>query len=154
TAEAASHRGGRGGKGGDLLYRWGNPRAYRAGTKTDQKLFSQHNAQWIPKGLSGAGNILLFNNGVGRPDGSYSSVDELVVPVDAQGRYPFKPGSACGPDRPIWSYTAPKKGDFFSSFISGAQRLANGNTLICSGANGTIFEVTPGKEVVWKYVNP
>jgi hypothetical protein len=39
-------------------------------------------------------------------------------------------------------------------FISGAQRLPNGNTLICSGANGTIFEVTPKKKVVWKYVNP
>ena len=64
------------------------------------------------------------------------------------------PGTACGPDRPVWSYTAPKKDEFFSSFISGAQRLANGNTLICSGANGTVFEVTPEKEIVWKYVNP
>jgi hypothetical protein len=154
TAEAAGHQGGRGGKGGDLLYRWGNPRAYRAGTKADQRLFSQHNAHWIPKGLAGAGHILLFNNGVQRPGGSYSSVDELVLPVDSQGRYPFKSGTACGPDRPIWSYTAPTKGEFFSSFISGAQRLANGNTLICSGANGTVFEVTPKKEVVWKYLNP
>ena len=51
-------------------------------------------------------------------------------------------------------YTAPKKTDFYSSFISGAQRLSNGNTLICSGTNGTIFEVTPDKEIVWKYVNP
>jgi hypothetical protein len=154
TAEAASHQGGRSGKGGDLLYRWGNPRAYRAGTKADQKLYSQHNAHWILKGLAGAGHILLFNNGVERSDGSYSSVDELVLPVDSQGRYLFKPGTACGPDRPVWSYTAPKKDDFFSSFISGAQRLTNGNTLICSGANGTVFEVTPEKEIVWKYVNP
>src|SRR5207253_9990512 len=53
-----------------------------------------------------------------------------------------------------WSYTAPKKNDFFSRYISGAQRLANGNTLICSRANGTVFEVTPEKEIVWKYVNP
>ena len=154
TAEAAGHKGGRGGKGGDLLYRWGNPRTYRAGTKADQKLFSQHNAHWIPKGLAGAGHILLFNNGVGRPGGNHSSVDELELPVDAQGRYLYKPGAVWGPDRPVWSYAAPRKADFFSSFISGAQRLANGNTLICSGANGTVFEVTPEKEIVWKYVNP
>ena len=56
--------------------------------------------------------------------------------------------------RLVWSYSAPKKGDFYSFFISGAQRLPNGNTLICSGASGTIFEVTPDKEVVWKYTNP
>jgi hypothetical protein len=154
TAEAASHKGGRGGKGGDLLYRWGNPRAYRAGTKADQRLFSQHNAHWIPKGLPGAGHLLVFNNGSGRPGGNYSSVDELVLPVDSQGRYTREPGKAYGPHEPIWSYTAPKKSDFYSFFISGAQRLANGNTLICSGANGTFFEVTPEKETVWKYVNP
>lgn len=154
TAEAASHQGGRSGKGGDLLYRWGNSRAYRAGTKADQKLYNQHNAHWIPRGLPGTGHILVFNNGPDRPGGNHSSVDELALPVDSHGRYPFKPGKAHGPDRPVWSYSAPKKDEFYSSFISGAQRLANGNTLICSGANGTFFEVTPEKEIVWKYVNP
>ena len=154
TAEAAGHAGGRSGKGGDLIYRWGNPRAYRAGKKEDQKLFAQHNAHWIGKGLPGEGHVLVFNNGGNRPDGSYSSVDELVLPVDAQGRYEFAPGAAYGPDEPVWSYTAPKKTDFYSFFISGAQRLASGNTLICSGATGTIFEVTSDKDVVWKYANP
>jgi hypothetical protein len=154
SSEAAGHSGGRYGKGGDLLYRYGNPRAYRAGTKADRKLFSQHNAHWIPKGLPGAGHLLLFNNGPDRPDGSYSSVDELVLPTDSQGHYVRQPGKAFGPDQAIWSYAAPKKEEFFSSFISGAQRLVNGNTLICSGANGTVFEVTPEKEIVWKYVNP
>jgi hypothetical protein len=154
TAQAAGHTGGRRGRGGDLLYRWGNPRAYRAGTKADRKLFSQHNAHWIPAGLPGAGHLLLFNNGGERPDGKYSSVDELVLPADSQGRYTRQPGTAYGPAQPVWSYTAPKKAEFYSSFISGAQRLSNGNTLICSGANGTIFEVTPEKAIVWKYVNP
>src|SRR5262245_4432323 len=155
TAEAASHKGGKSGKGGDLLYRYGNPRAYRAGTEKDQKLFRQHNAHWIPKGHPGEGNLLVFNNGRDRPGSApYSSVDELALPVDADGRYAHKPGTAYGPDKPVWSYVAPKKEEFYSSFISGAQRLPNGNTLICSGANGTIFEVTPSKEVVWKYVNP
>src|SRR5262249_57572148 len=63
-------------------------------------------------------------------------------------------GKAFGRDRPAWTYAARKKSDLYSSFISGAHRLPNGNTFICSGANGTIFEVTPKKEMVWKYLNP
>jgi hypothetical protein len=154
TAEAASHQGGRSGKGGDLLYRWGNPRAYRAGTVKDQKLFYQHNAHWIPKGLPGAGHVIVFNNGRRRTGGAHSSVDELVLPVDAEGRYEHKPGTAFGPDKPIWSYSAAKKSEFYAEFISGAHRLPNGNTFICAGPSGTIFEVTPEKDVVWKYLNP
>ena len=154
TAEAAGHSGGRSGKGGDLLYRWGNPHVYRAGTRADQRLFAQHNAQWIRPGLPGEGHILVFNNGGHRPDGDYSSVDEIVLPVDGQGRYARKPQGAYGPDKAVWSYSAATKSDFYSSFISGTHRLPNGNTMICSGANGTLFEVTPDKQVVWKYVNP
>jgi Arylsulfotransferase (ASST) len=153
TAEAASHRGGRSGKGGDLLYRWGNPWTYRAGTVADQKLFAQHDARWIPKGLPGEGHLLVFNNGWHRPGGDSSSVDEVLLPVDEEGRY-FKKGAAFGPDQPVWSYAAPKKSDFNCTFMSGAQRLPNGNTLICSGPDGTIFEVTPKNEIVWKYANP
>jgi hypothetical protein len=154
TAEAASHKGGRSGNGGDLLYRWGNPRAYRNGSKTEQQLFNQHNAHWIAPGLSGEGHILIFNNGSGRPGGPYSSVDEIVPPVDPQGQYIRSRRGPYGPDKPVWTYTAPKKSDFYSFFISGAQRLPNGNTLICTGASGTVFEVTLEKEVVWKYINP
>ena len=123
-AEAAGHEGGKYGKGGDLLYRWGNPQAYRAGKATDQQLFGQHNAHWIPKGLPGAGHVLVFNNGLGRKDGNYSSVDEIVLPVDAKGHYPLKAGTAFGPDKALWVYTAPNKSDFYAGIISGAQRLA------------------------------
>jgi hypothetical protein len=154
TAEAASHKGGKRGMGGDLLYRWGNPRAYRAGTNVDQRLFSQHNAHWIPKGHPGEGHILIFNNGGGRQDGAYSSVDEIEPPLNSDGTYARNPGLAFGPEKALWSYTAPNKQEFFSMLISGAQRLPNGNTLVCSGMSGTVFEVDKEGETVWKYVNP
>jgi hypothetical protein len=97
--------------------------------------------------------VLVFNNGP-RPGGAYSSVDEIVLPVDSEGRYDYSPGKAYGPKEPVWSYTTPKKTDFFAIMMSGAQRLPNGNTLIATGFSGTIFEVTPEREVVWKYNVP
>jgi hypothetical protein len=153
-AQAAGHEGGRQGKGGDLLYRWGNPRAYGRGKKADQQLFSQHDAHWIPKGLPGAGRLLVFNNGCHRSDGEYSSVDEIAPPVNANGHYSLEDGAAFGPAKPVWTYSAANKTDFYSVIVSGAQRLANGNTLICSGVFGVISEVTPNHELVWRFKNP
>ncbi len=150
TAQAASHSGGNSGQGGDLLYRWGNPQTYDAGSPADQQLFVQHDAQWIESGSPGAGNILIFNNGQGRSDGDYSSVDEIVPPVDGVGAYTLS-GSAYGPAAPTWSYTDANPTDFYATNISGAQRLSNGNTLICDGPSGYFFQVTAGKQVVWSY---
>ncbi|MCP4044018.1 MAG: hypothetical protein GY731_19015, partial [Gammaproteobacteria bacterium] len=146
TAEAAGHTGGNRGNGGDLLYRWGNPQAYDAGNAGDQQLFVQHDAQWIPSGYPGAGNILVFNNGAGRPDGNYSSVDEISPPVDNDGNY-----TGYGPTAPVWSYTADTPTDFYATNISGAQRLPSGNTLICNGPAGYLFEVTTTGDIVWEY---
>ena len=154
TTQAAGKTGGRGGKGGDLLYRWGNPRTYKSGTAEDQQLFGQHNAHWIPRGLAGAGHILIFNNGDTRPTQRYSSVEEIVLPADANGRYTLGPAKRYGPERPVWSYAAANRPDFYSANISGAIRLPNGNTLICSGAQGIVFEVTPQNKVVWQYNLP
>ena len=151
TQEAAGHTGGNSGKGGDLLYRWGNPAAYRRGTTADRQLFQQHDAQWIPDGYPGAGHILIFNNGLDR---GYSTVEEIVPPMDERGNYMIAPGRAFGPDKPVWRYQAANPTDFYSSEISGAHRLPNGNTLICAGVRGTFFEVTPAGETVWEYVNP
>ena len=141
TAQAAGRTGGKSGKGGDLLWRYGNPQTWNAGGASKQTLQWQHNIQWIADGLPGAGNLLVFNNGWGRPDGSsWSSVLEI------------KP-TTYGQATPVWSYGSPKAG-FFSPIISGMQRQANGNTLICEGVKGNVFEVTPAGKVVWRYVNP
>jgi hypothetical protein len=152
--QAATHEGGRSGKGGDLLYRWGHPMNYRAGDPADRALYYQHDVRWIPPGSPGAGNLTLFNNGGGRPDGDYSAVLELVTPLQEHGTYAREPGQPFGPAAPVWQYTAPEKAEFFSSFISGAQRLPNGNTLICQGEAGRVFEVTPDGQIVWEYWNP
>ncbi|MBD3299695.1 MAG: hypothetical protein GF341_13645 [candidate division Zixibacteria bacterium] len=155
SAEAAGHSGGDALMGGDILYRWGNPIAYRAGDQFDQKLFGQHDARWVPNGLPGAGNILVFNNGGGRPDGDYSSVDEITTTITIDGRYPQpRSGQPHKPDTLTWSYMADPPTDWFAINISGAHRLPNGNTFICSGPDGVFFEVTPDTQTVWRYVNP
>ena len=151
TAESAGHTGGRSGKGGDLLYRWGNPAAYRRGMAADRQLIQQHDAQWIPAGCPGAGHITVFNNGYER---GWSSIEEIVPPLESGGCYTLAAGQAFGPDKPVWHYQATNRTDFFSSEISGAHRLPNGNTLICAGVIGHLFEVTPQGETVWQYVNP
>jgi len=153
TEEATGHYGGNSGKGGDLLYRWGNPAAYRRGTSNDRKLFAQHDASWIKPGCPGEGNILVFNNGQGRPEGQYSSVDEFIPPVDKTGHYYLEPDTAYGPEELAWSYSATNPFDFFAGYLSSAQRLLNGNTLICDGDHGHFFEVTEEKKTVWMYQN-
>ena len=151
--QAAGHTGGKGGRGGDLLYRWGNPAAYRAGRAADQQLYWAHQTQWIKPGLPGAGNILLFNNGAGYPGNQrfYSSIDEIAAPGAAAG-YQLPAGAAAPPA--LWSYTAQPPEGWYSDQQSGAQRLPNGNTLIVDTPKGTIFEVTPAGKTVWKYINP
>jgi len=136
---------------GDLLYRWGNPRAYGMGTIADQKFFNQHNTRWIAPGLPGEGNILVYNNGNGRPGGSFSSVEELVPPVNPDGTYTRASGEPFGPDAPDWICDNAGGAMFYSSFISGAQRLPNGNTLVCVGATGRFLELTPDCDIDWEF---
>ncbi|PHS10034.1 MAG: hypothetical protein COA88_03120 [Kordia sp.] len=154
TAQATSNIGGTYGKGGNLLYRWGNPQAYDQGTITDQKLFLQHHTHWIEDGLTDAGKILMFNNQAGTPNNqNYSTVNEMSPPVDANGFYSYN-GGAYGPTDFDWTYQATNPTDFFSNIISGAQRLPNGNTLVCEGVGGRFFEVDTNGTTVWEYINP
>lgn len=151
TSEAKTHLGGTFNKGGDFLYRWGNPQAYGQGTASDRKLFRQHDAKWIPNGYKDSGCIILFNNGWER-DTAYSSIDIIKTPILPNGSYisamPY------GPYKAAWIYTDSVKTNFYSQIISGSEMLPNGNVLICSGVQGRFFEVTPQKKIVWEYRNP
>jgi PKD repeat protein len=151
TAQAKGHSGGRRGKGGDLLYRWGNPLAYRAGRAADQRYFQQHDVEWVRPGYPGAGNLTCFNNGIGR---NYSTVDEFTPDIDGGGSYPASPGSVFGPSDFTWTYRGNDANPMYSENISGAQRQLNGNTLICSGGTGQLLEVTSSGDIVWKYICP
>ena len=86
------------------------------------------------------GNLLIFDNGTHRFDSAFPY--SRVIEVDPETR------------QIVWSYQERRPADFFSPNISNAQRLSNGNTLICEGAFGRIFEISREGQVVWEYVNP
>jgi hypothetical protein len=139
---------------GDILYRWGNPEAYGRGAVEDKTLFKQHNCHWIETGMPGAGEILIYNNGNDRPEGLYSTIEQVKLPQLINGEFPIDENTPYGPVNTEWTYPENLDNDFFSQNVSGAQRLQNGNTLICEGASGHIFEVTEIGEKVWDYINP
>lgn len=153
TAEAATSTGGIYNKGGDFLYRWGNPVAYQQGAVEDQKLFGPHYAHWIGKGLKDEGKIIVFNNGEHRiPE--YSEVFIITPPTRSPGEYIYKTNTAHSPVNPDYIYTAPLKSDFYSPFKSSAQRLPKGHMLICEGETGRFFEIDENENIVWEYISP
>ena len=146
------------GEAGNLLYRWGNPEAYGRGLDSDRTLFSQHDPHWLfeegstLQGTDPSATVLVYNNGNNRPDGPMSTVEELILPLQPDGSYLLADDAPFGPEAPDWIYPETLDPDFFSPNISGAQRLPNGNTLICEGNSGHLFEVTSAGETVWEYV--
>ena len=141
---------------GDLLYRWGNPRAHGNGDPLDQQLFGAHNAQWIPPELPGAGNILIFNNGyeISPWRRHYSSVDEIAIPPFKDNSYPRSPDLSFMSALPQWTYIGSNSAGFYSHRMGGVQRLPNGNTQICDSTSGVVFQVTPDGKTVWQYNHP
>ena len=147
SAEAATHSGGRYGKGGDLLYRYGNPAAYEQASVLDQVFFHQHDVRWIPAGYPHEGKLIIFNNDA---EPNRSRIEIWSPALDENGDYLIVDNSFPEVARD-WDYTAL---GLYSSRISGAEMLPNGNVLICEGRSGEFWEVSPDKERVWKYINP
>ena len=154
SAGAAAHSGGVHNKGGDFLYRWGNPQAYGRGTAANTKFFQQHDPTWIPFGPY-ANQIMVFNNGYGRgiiASEYASSVDIIAPPVDAAGDYAIVAGEPYGPTALSWTYQTGHS--FYSQFMGGAQPLTNGDVLICNAMKGQLFEIDSTKNIDWNYQNP
>ena len=150
TAEASTDRGGASGRGGDLIYRWGNPHAYGMGDAESRQLFKQHDAAWIPDSVPARGDISVFNNGVERQP-AYTSYIELTLPArgDAYRRASNRPYGPAGPDYEFQEFAGDTPESFYAPFMSGARRLPNGNIFGVSGLVSGIFEVTEeGEEVL------
>ena len=150
--EASDSVGGYSGKGGDILYRWGNPQTYQRGSSIDQVFEFQHDAHWIPSSYPDEGKIMVFNNGQQR---EYSSIDIIEPPLDTNNfnNYSLTNNDPYSPQSLFWTYS--DSANFYSPKISGSQQLENGNILICSGNQGRIFEIEHQTDsVVWDYIMP
>ena len=134
TEQAASSSGGLMHRGGDILFRWGNPAAYGAAGRAT--LNQPRDARWVAHGKPGQ-ETLLIANGTDRATGRASV-------LEIQPQYYFK-GTALEAQT-VWTYT----GDSHS----GALRLPGGNTLVCDGAGGRVVEVAPRGQTVWEQAAP
>jgi hypothetical protein len=142
TAEAAGHSGGNSGKGGDILYRWGNPLAYRApGTANFNTV---HDAHWISADDPIHPNMLSGYNNHGGSNGK-TCVDVFNPPYNGYN-YSYTPGTAYAPT--TYSSRITYSGAY-SSNNGNAQQLPNGNTLICIGMSGYIYEADQSGNTVW-----
>jgi hypothetical protein len=140
TEEAAGHTGGNSGKGGDILYRWGNPVAYDA---SGTKIFNVvHDAHWIAPGSHRAGYLVGFNNnGVSQ---TKSSVDIFNPPYDGYN-YLYTSGSAYEPS----TYDLRHACNGHTNNEGGCHNLPNGNILVCITQAGFIYEVDSNNTLLW-----
>jgi hypothetical protein len=143
-------------KSGDIVWRVGPNYGYGTDEMTIGDIIGPHMTHMIPRGLPGAGNILVFDNGGFSGFGAYLNGLPATWPNklrDYSRVVEFNPLTL----RVVWEYKVPVAGTspkFFSTLISGAQRLKNGNTMITQGGTGRVFEVTRAGDIVWDYVAP
>jgi hypothetical protein len=119
------------------------------------QIIGQHHPHIIPEGLPGAGNLLVFDNGGAA---GYGSANPAAPNGVDSVRRDYSRVLELNPVtfEKIWEYSigGTERFQFFSHYVSSAQRLPNGNTLITEGAHGRVFELTPEREIVWEYVSP
>lgn len=155
TEQAASHSGGFGNRGGDLLFRWGHPQTYDRGDSTDQKLFFQHDTHWIDDFLDFShpyyGRIAVFNNRIAP---NYSVAQVLNPAFDMYDWKYLDDGNSFLPEDVDLTLMHPDTFSLFSTGLSSVQFLPNGNALITSGRFGYTFELTPDNNIVWEYKTP
>ena len=155
TQEAAGSTGGLGGVGGDLMYRFGNPLAYRKGTVEDQILFYQHDIHWIDDFIEQVDpyydKMAVFNNRVGA---DFSTAEIFTAPFDMYEWSYFQDNGLWGPTTTDLTLSHPNPQAMYSTGLSSIQYLPNGNFLLTSGRWGYSFELTPDNNIVWEYVTP
>jgi len=144
TAEAAGHTGGNSGKGGDILYRWGNPAVYNTGNTSNQVFKVVHDAHWVPEDCPRAGYLVGFNNQ--KLSGNKSSVDIINPPYDGYN-YSITPGTAFTPTTVTWRHSCRQS----SQDQSNSQQFPNGNMLICIAASGYIYEIDSSQNLLWSF---
>ncbi len=183
------------GSAGNFIYRFGNPSAYNVGSAPsfmndgNQQIFGAHCVRWIRPyhwnkphtgdtwsqpsaaspsvALPGAGNFIIFDNGVYRARDRRSRIHEINPYLNASGSVTanyvaqesagWNSGTNYTKSKQItWTYGSNLQNSFYSSHISGVERLPNGNTAILAGNQGHMFQVTTGTApvVVWEYLSP
>lgn len=150
SAEARTDSGGARNKGGQLLYRWGNPAAYGRGTSADYKMYGAHGTSWIKEGLQDEGKIIFFNNGDIPQTERFSTVDIMTPRIDSEGDYVVE-DFQFSYDEHIKVYGADLEKEFmFSIYMSNAQQLNSGGYLVnATFDGGRLFEVNSDNEIIW-----
>lgn len=140
-----------------------------------KQLGASNNIQWIKSGLTGAGHFLVFNNdqtlceptsqsyiyeinaflnSSGTNTGSYVNPPVAGYTVISSPNTNLMKEKKNQSKQIVWKYSSKNNTTFFSTTGGSAQRLPNGNNLICSSNDGHIFEIAHDSVLVWEYINP